>query len=164
MTKDQLEYIIGRYDHFYDSVNNKGQFYLGLNTLILGGLGASFTMLNSSHTCTACIYVLLLLLFTAGFASSFYTLKATLPYLTGGAKPSSLIFFGSVSSLSQQEFVSRAAAVSEDEMKNDLTAQVYHLAHGLTLKFNRLKIAGYLIACEFILLIPFLFLFFINVK
>ena len=165
MNKDQLQFIIDRYDHYYDSVNNKGQFYLGLNTLIMGGLGAAFSMLNTNHCCTTWLYVLVSLMLAAGSASSFYTLCATLPYLkSGNSKPSSLIFFGSVSKLSQKEFLSRSLAVTDQEVNEDLSIQAHQLATGLSLKFKHLKVAGVLIAIEFALLVPFLILFFINVK
>lgn len=165
MNKEQFQFIINRYDHYYDSVNNKGQFYLGLNTLIMGALGAAFSMLNSNHSCTSALYILISLILIAGSASSFYTLRATLPYLkTGDGKPSSLIFFGSVSALSQQEFLSRSATVTDEEVLKDLSVQTHQLASGLSLKFSRLKVAGVLIAIEFALLIPFLILFFTNIK
>lgn len=166
MTKEQLEFIIGRYDHYYDSVNNKGQFYLGLNTFIIGSMGAAFSMLNTSHTCTICLYVLLAIILLIGFTSTYYTLRAILPYLKPGdesASPS-LIFFGSVSKLTKEQYLTKVSSVSAGDVVTDLISQAHQLALGLSLKFGRLKIAGLLIACEFAFLIPFLILFFINIK
>jgi hypothetical protein len=165
MKKDQLLFNIGRYDHYYDSVNNKGQFYLGLNTFIIGGLGAAFAILKDQKICSVCLNLNMILLLAMAFLSVFYTLKAILPYLKSGTKQvTSLIFFGSVSTYTQHEFLTKAKGATEDDLYQDLLIQTHELATGLSLKFRRLKYAGICTAIEFILLIPFLILFFINLK
>ena len=49
MTKEELQFIINRYDHYYDSVNNKGQFYLGFNTFLIGGLAGVYALLQQQQ-------------------------------------------------------------------------------------------------------------------
>ena len=165
MNKEQLLFNINRYDHYYDSVNNKGQFYLGLNTFIIGSLGAAFATLQNQKICNMCLYSLMTIILSMSFLSAFYTLRAILPYLkSGNRQTTSLIFFGSVSSFTQQEFLNKIKNVSEEEVYQDLALQAHQLATGLSLKFNRLKHAGIFMAIEFLLLIPFLILFFINLK
>lgn len=166
MTKEELQFSIDRYDHYYDSINNKGQFYLGLNTFLIGGLGATYILLRQQQICSTCLDMMMIVLFSISFISVYFTLRAILPYLKSGNKAeyTSLIFFGSVASLSKEQFVQKANNISEADMKNDLTIQTYQLASGLAKKFERLKFAGIFLAVEFILLIPFLIILFINIK
>ena len=39
---EHAKFVIERFDHYYDTVNSKGSFYIGLNTFILGGLCAGY--------------------------------------------------------------------------------------------------------------------------
>jgi hypothetical protein len=159
-------FLINRYDHYFDTVNNKGQFYLGLNTFLIGGLGAAYLLLRQQQICSNCLDIMLVLLFSISFVSIFFTLRAILPYLKSGNKPTytSIIFFGSVASLTQEQFVQKTNTISEADLENDLIIQTYQLAKGLAQKFERLKFAGFFLALEFFLLIPFLIILFINIK
>ena len=38
MEKDRLKYTINRFDHYFDSVNNKSAVYIAINTFITGGI------------------------------------------------------------------------------------------------------------------------------
>lgn len=39
---NHLQFIIQRFDQYFDAINNKGSFYIGLNTFILTGLSAGY--------------------------------------------------------------------------------------------------------------------------
>lgn len=166
MTKEELQFIINRYDHYYDSVNNKGQFYLGLNTFLIGGLGAAYALTQQQHICICSLNLFMISLLVINFISIFFTLRATLPYLKSGDNKNykSLIFFGSVAEFSKEQFIEKATNASAEDIKSDFAIQTYQLAVGLAKKFERLKFAGLFLAIEFILLIPFLITFFINIK
>ena len=44
--KDRLEYTINRFDHYFDSVNNKSAVYIAINTFITGGIIVLLTQTN----------------------------------------------------------------------------------------------------------------------
>ena len=154
MKIEHLQFVVNRYDHYYDAVNNKGQFFLGLNTFIIGVLGATYSFLNDKvYSCSWVIYLFMGVSFISAFISIFHTLRAVLPFVENNTR--SLIFFASVSQMQVKDFVEEAKNASEMKFEEDLTFQVHQLATGLTKKYKRLTYAGYFIAIEFIALIPF---------
>lgn len=165
MNKDELQFIITRYDHYYDSTNNKGQFFLGLNTFILGGVGVGFFSIKNQISISAFLLFLTVLLACLGLISIYFTLKALIPFFGSKKRPgTSLIFFGSVAKLKRHEFVTKVQSYSPTEFEKDLSEQAHELAIGLDKKFHWLKWAGWLLLIQFILLIPFTYLIYQNLK
>lgn len=156
---EQLQFIISRYDHYYDAVNNKGQFFLGLNTFIIGGLGAAFLLIKDKPECSYIYYILFILLFILSFVSITFTLIAILPYLKSNHQKS-LVFFGSVAEFDNDQYVKTINNTSDKKSMNDFASQAHHLAVGLKKKYRWLQFAGWAIAGQFIVLVPFLFTIF----
>jgi hypothetical protein len=156
---EHAKFIIERYDHYYDTVNNKGAFYIALNTFLLGGLFAGFIALNDTVSKPYYLWLLLVIFAICNLLSSVITILAIHPYVDTTKRPTkkSLMFFGSVSIYQRENFVDAFRDQDDERTIKDATTQVWFLARGLTVKFRRLKIAGYLIIAQFIILIPVIY-------
>ena len=154
-TSKKLESILKRLDDYYLSVNNKGLFFLGINTAILG-----FILTTSSEiliqTSVTWVFILQCILLLVCLLSLTFTLLSVIPFLEPGKtyNYSSLIFFGSISKLEFPNFHDSLCAQTDEEFNEDLIRQIYTLSIGLRKKFKNLKLAGWLIAIEFMVIIP----------
>jgi hypothetical protein len=160
MEKDRLEYTIGRFDHYYDSVNNKSAVYIAINTFITGGVIVLFTqttiVFEMSGFGKTCVGLLLFI----GFVSLIILSLASIPFFC--KKPESLYYFGSISQMKQSEFNKASDEYSANDELKDLRSQTYILSKGLTKKFTRLKFAGILLVGQFALLFIILLTILIN--
>lgn len=152
MEKDRLIFTINRYDHFYDSVNNKGNVILGLSTFITGATIVGYPTLSDLEICSMWVRLNLIAVILFGVASIATLLLASVPYLT--QKSNSLFYFGSVSSLTSGEFKEASSAMNEESELEDLREQAFLLASGLTGKFKKLKTATILNLIQIGLLVP----------
>lgn len=159
---EHLRFIIDRYDHYYDTVNSKGQFYLAANTFLLGAYGAAYMLLHSKGLICNLFIALVCMLASINWLSIFFTLLAILPFLGKGrrAKHPSLTFYGSVATLRCKAFLQQMASADGNVFEEDLSRQAHQLAKGLDYKFGLLKKAGYMLALQFVFLLPFALLFF----
>lgn len=162
MERERLKYCIGRWDHYYDSVNNKSAVFLGLGTFIVGGLVAAYPAILEKVACNCFIHILMGLLIGIGVAIMIIVIKASIPYL--GQDDRSLLYFGTVSSLTEDEFCERSISCTADEDIVDLRKQAHQLSIGLKNKFERLKVAGILFTIQFYLFIPLLLTIIFNLK
>lgn len=156
MEKDRLRFTIGRFDHYYDSVNNKGNIILGLATFIVGGLIAGYPALSEKIECTFWIHANWAILIALGLAAMLLMIVASTPHLTSGSN--SVFYFLSISKMGRTGFTDRSKELSEDQELDDLRSQAFFLARGLTGKFRKLRAASRLIALQFILFVPFIIL------
>lgn len=162
MKKEDLHFLIDRYDHYYDSINNKSQFLLGLNTFIIGGSVALYAYVIEKHYKCEAIYWFIALILVLSIASATITLFAILPYLK--SKKTSLLYFGSVAKYNESEYHEAVNNLSDDELYKDLSIQTNHLAKGLAQKYYLLRIAGWILLFEFLLIIPLLVICFKSIK
>ena len=150
MEKDRLKYTIDRFDHYFDSVNNKTAVYIAINTFVTGGIIVLLTQTNLVCDMTSfgkgCIWLLLFL----GITSLIMLAVASIPFFT--KKPNSLYYFGSVSKMEKSEFKNKSKNYSNENELHDLRSQTYILAKGLTKKFTWLKQAGVFLVIQFVLL------------
>jgi len=115
MEKERLKFCIDRFDHYYDSVNNKSNVVLALEIFTVGGLISLYPFLLDKVNCTWCVYLLLGSLISLGFAAMLITKVATTPYLASGT--GSLHYFGSIANLDAQQFaVLSEQMTAEDEL------------------------------------------------
>ena len=160
MEKDRLKYTIDRFDHYFDSVNNKSAVYIAINTFITGGiitlLNQTEIVCNMSTIGKVSIGVLLFI----GVFSLIVLSIASIPFFS--KKPDSLYYFGAISKMKRSEFNSTSKNYSDKDELQDLRSQVYILSNGLTTKFSRLKFAGILLVAQFFLLLPTLYFILIN--
>lgn len=150
-TLDHLKFCIERSDHYYDTINNKGAFFLGLNTFILGGIiavySSSLHFLKDLLLTNICLNVIVLF----GIVSIGYTLLSIIPYLKSNS--TSIFFFGEIANRSANDFL-KILDQNGSDLKDTYAQQAVELSKGLDYKFNKQKIAGILILLEFLLMIP----------
>jgi Family of unknown function (DUF5706) len=166
---EQLKYLINRYDHYYDSINNKGIFYLTFNSFVFGGLIISYKDMTESVNLNFHINLLVVLILFSSLLGLILTILSINPFKGLGTKKKSetyksLIFFNSISDRKENDFKLHFKNQTEEELEDDFIKQTFELAAGLKLKFNMLSKAGYLITLEFLLFIPLLILIITNLK
>lgn len=157
---EHTKFIIERFDHYYDAVNNKGTFYIGLNTFLLGGLFVGFVTLYQQIPKPQYLWIMLISFALCSIVSTVATISAINPFLLSGKKKPrnrSLIFFGSIAKYQKENFVDTFLTQDNDRILKDLITQSWFLAKGLNLKYERLKLAGYLLIAQFVLLIPIIY-------
>ena len=160
--KERLKFSIGRYDHYFDSVNNKSNVYLTLNLFILGGLVASYTaILKAVHYYWA-IPTLLIIAISISLVNLLIIVLASRPYLT--KETDSLLFFQSVETMGGKNFKKKSAEETADEEMDDLRTQTFKLASGLKSKFKKLYMVGNLFALQILVFIPLIILILKNLK
>ena len=164
---EHMKFLIGRFDHYYDSVNNKGSFYIGINTFILGGICVGFSNYCKNVQFGMCTYVVTIVLLITCFTSIFYTLSAMTPFLKisfGSNTDDSLISFGGIAKFEEVDFHSRFKDQTDNKIIEDYQNQIYTLSKGLNDKYKWLQQAGFFLTIEFITLIPLLSLLIYNLK
>ena len=145
---EKLEYIISRYDHYYESVNNKGNIYLTVNTFILGGIIGGYFSLQHIYKMGFPMLLLFILAIFFNFASITSTLIALKPYLNKKKdnEDGSAIFFGDVADYHNNNYQKIWENMTDEGWNNDLKKQVTLLACGLKAKYSYLSWATLFIA------------------
>ena len=153
----ELKYIIDRYDHYYDSVNNKGNLYLTVNTFILGGVIAGYFTLDNQYHFGCGIILLFIFTLIANIGAITCTLLAIKPYLNKKKDKTqgSLLFFGDVADYQEKSYKKMWDELDDNKWHENLKKQVLLLARGLTKKFNKLYCATWFIIIQILLIIVF---------
>jgi hypothetical protein len=146
MEKERLVYSITRFDHYFDSVNNKTAGYIALKDHI-----CKYSNLFNS---------LLSLEMIIGVLNLIFLIFASVPYFTKNSK--SLYYFGGIGSFTEDEFTKRSKSITGKEELKDLRNQVHVLSLGLTKKFSWLKKSGRLLVLQFFLLLPLIIILLLN--
>jgi len=162
MEKERLKFCIGRFDHYYDSVNTKSNVLLAFEVFITGGLVSLYPFLLGKVNCTICVHLILGALIALGLSAILIIKIATTPYLSPGS--GSLFYFGSIANMSEHQFITRSEQMTDPEELTDLRKQTSALAKGLAGKFHKLRIASIMITIQFALFIPLIILILINLK
>ena len=137
-------FIIDRYDHYYESINTKGNLYLALNSILIGGLATGYPVLDQKfHFALEHNLLICSIIFFCAMSLGF-TIFAINPFTRTGKsqKNASMIFFGQVAQKECDSYKSNFLLQSEQDILDDLLSQTHTLARGLCLKFTRLKWAG----------------------
>lgn len=158
---EHLKYILDRYDHYIESIQSKCNLYIGLNTLLLGGI---ITLLTNISLCkmNCMLYALVIIITLSSIISIIITLSAIKPHLSGGASNSSLIFFNDVSKTSHDKYLENIDNTTDETFKNDLVNQVHCVAGGLSNKYKKLSKVSFLQTIQFIALLIWIILFTIK--
>ncbi|MCC6181899.1 MAG: hypothetical protein IT237_08700 [Bacteroidia bacterium] len=151
---EKLKFIVGRYDHYYDSVNNKGNVYLTLNTFLLGGAVTGFYSYLNSNTVSCSLMIIMAITIILNLLSLSTALWAIKPYLN---KPSdnangSLLFFGDVAHYHYNLYQKMFEELDEEKSYNDFIKQTHLLSIGLKNKFTLMKWSTYFLAGQILLL------------
>lgn len=162
MEKERLKFCIERFDHYFDSVNNKSALFLGLSTFIIGGLIAAYQEVFKIVECDFWVHILILAMLSLGIAITLILISASIPF--NGKSKETLYYFGFIANLKEEDFLSKSEERKEKQEFKDLRIQVHQLSKGLNKKFSKLKIAGRLFMLQFLILIPLIVLIVINFK
>ena len=148
-TTESLHFGINRYDSYYDSINNKGNAYLTLNTFLLGGvLAAYYALPDNTDWWYKPSFILILLI---NCCVTFATLLALRPALSdnnGGSR----FWFGDVSCISTEAYLRLWRQSEAEAINTDLIKQMHALACGLRKKFCWLNRATYLLKAQLVLI------------
>ncbi|WP_417857805.1 Pycsar system effector family protein [Xanthomarina gelatinilytica] len=151
MEKDRLKYTINRFDHYFDSVNNKSAVYIAINTFITGGIIVILTQTNIVKDLIILGQVTVWILLLTGIVNLIVLSIASIPFFS--TKPKSIYYFGTISKMTQSEFNKTSKNYTEKEELKDLRSQTFVLSQGLTKKFTKLKLAGILLVTQFFMLL-----------
>lgn len=162
MERERLKFCIGRFDHYFDSINNKSAVFLALGTFIVGGLIASYPWLKLNVNCCFLLLFFFMLSIALGLSSMIIVIIAAIPYMRESSI--SMLYFHSICSVDEKSFCKKSSEYTNEEELTDLRVQVHRLASGLKKKYKRLKIAGILYTIMFFCLIPLILLIVTNLK
>ena len=151
--KEELKFIIGRFDHYYDSVNNKGNLYLAVNTFILAGVLSGYLTLDAKCHFGNEALVMLVIVLALTLVSFVFTLKAINPFLSSQNASRSMLYFGDVAKTSRSNVTEYWENVSDSILFGDLIEQYIILSAGLLTKFQWLQKATLFIALEIAVII-----------
>jgi len=161
MEKDRLIYTISRFDHYFESVNNKTAVYIAINTFILGGILAGYVNIDKYIIEHVNLFnIILSIILLLGLCSLIILTYASIPFFS--KKPNSLFYFGTIGSQSKDDFIEASKKYENKDELKDLRSQVHVLAKGLNTKFVRLQLSGRLLVLQFVGLIPLIIVFLIN--
>jgi hypothetical protein len=164
---DHAKFIVERFDHYYDGVNNKGSFYIGLNTFIFGGICVGYLSLHDKVDANIWLWMLFGALIIFNILSILFTVKALMPFLKDnnerGDVPS-MIYFGGIARHEVSYFKEKFQNSTTDSMLEDLVEQAHCLAKGLMIKYKNLRKASQFVVAQFIVMLPLLFLIIKNLK
>lgn len=160
MNKEELQFTINRFDSYYESANNKGNFYIGYNIFVLGGLISLKKEFNELLKNDTTLTTLCLILTFLSCLSIVYILLSSLPFLKSGNNETykSLYFFGSISKMTFREYKQNIESNNEEKTHNDLLNQSYQLSKGLNDKFQYLKYAGLSMLLQIAILMSIIFI------
>lgn len=160
--RKRLELTISRIDHYFDSVNNKSAVYLVINTFLTGGLIVLMSQTESLKGIGLLEHFSLGLCMLFGLLSLVIIAYTSIPFFS--TEPNSLYYFGNIGSKSNNIFLEESKNYTAKEDLKDLRCQVYLLSKGLTSKFKKLKVVGFLLLVQFLVLTPIIFHLIQNIK
>lgn len=160
--RNRLELTMSRIDHYYDSVNNKSAVYLVINTFLTGGLIVLMTQTQSLKNISFLEHLSLGLCMMFGLVSLVIIAITSIPFFS--TEPHSLYYFGTIGSKTNNQFLEESKNYTRKKDIKDLRSQVHLLSKGLTSKFKKLKLVGYFLVVQFIVLIPIMFYLIKNIS
>ncbi len=153
---ERLKFSIERYDHFFDSINNKINVYLGLSTFIVGVLISTYSSLLEKVQYSLGTHILIITILALGLSNIIILLATSTPHLS--RQTGSLLFFYDVAAVAESQFSHLSENETDQEAIDDMRTQVHMLATGLAKKFRMLQIAGVIMMIQFFLFIPLVIL------
>lgn len=138
--------VIKRYDNYIISTNAKASLIIAFNSLILGTVILKFGDIISfygSLRIREVVGFLLVIMSASSLLSLFFVFNVVYPYLGSTAddkkQRTSLIYFGSVSKMSGQEYLDCLENGTIEELTADLAEQATILAEGLNKKMLKMR-------------------------
>ena len=162
MEKERLIFCIERFDHYYDSVNNKSAVFLGISTFIVAGLITAYPIILKNTGNHLWIHILLLTLLGLGMTIMLTIIIASIPF--SGKRKESLLYFGNIAKMDEDEFFSQSNNEDDELELKDLRIQVHQLSTGLSKKFKRLRLVGIFFIVQLTIFIPLVIVIVTNLN
>lgn len=96
---EHLKFLIDRFDHYFEAINNKAAFLVALNTFLLSGVGITYTHYRHQIITLPYIVFLIIIIVVCSTASMLFTILALRPYTKDNHvndELNSLIFYGGI--------------------------------------------------------------------
>ncbi len=159
----ELKYVISRYDHYYDSVNNKGAVVIALTTFLLTGIITGFIYMKNHMDVTWFSYLLFILALILSLFANYFILCALTPFKNKSKEDDSIIYFCCVANYEKTVLEQKWNEIKVKDLYSDLIKQQYSLAKGLDQKFDYIKVGAWMILLQFITIIFFSIQILINI-
>lgn len=137
--------VIKRYDNYIVSTNAKASLIIAFNSLIFGTVLLKYGDIISFYCSSGIrgfVGFLLVLISASSLLSLFFVFNVVYPYFgstTDDKEQTSLIYFGSVSKMSGQEYLDCLERGTIEELTADLAEQATILAEGLNKKMLKMR-------------------------
>jgi len=159
---ENLKFILGRYDHYIESVQSKSNLYITLNTFILTGAVTLFAGFKNDLNLFLLNFLILVIIVSV--VCMIYILIAVNPQ-TKKSVEDSIIFFGNVANKNDDgEYWKIVKNMSDKEFRKDLANQVQQVAIIVHKKHCRLKTASCLLILQFVLIGFWIVIFILKTK
>ena len=138
--------VIKRYDTYIVSMNSKASLIIAFNSLVLGTVLLKFGGIIEFYSTTnmkSFVGFTLLLITASTLLSLFFVFQVVYPFFgttsDNKQQKSSLIYFGSVSNMSTDEYLDKVTNSSLTQIIEDLSIQATILAGGLQDKMLKMR-------------------------
>lgn len=149
--KERLILSVNRFDHYYDSINNKASVLLSIATLANGAYLALFNSNPTDFQTLSFSSILFGVVVILGVIDLVLLLQTIAPF--AGKSGTSLFYFTDISKRNRKEFKKLSKEASSKRAMSDLRNQVHDLASGLQRKFTLLRMAAWLFLAQVFLIV-----------
>lgn len=156
-----LKFLIERFDHYYETINNKAAFMIALNTFLLSGVGITYSQYKKEIITVPAVVIVMIILAVCCIGSMIFTVMALRPYTKDNYANddiNSLIFYGGIAKHTANFLVEKFKLETEETIFDDMQRQVHSLAKGLNEKFYFINLASILVMIPFALAVLIFFL------
>jgi hypothetical protein len=169
--QDQIELMkfnIARYDHYYDSVNNKANFWLAFNSFIIGAVLASYsTAKDAVPLANRAYFAYGVAVFTIlSVVACILIMVASSPHLNtrrmAAHRTRSLLYFDDVAAMDIVDYRNELDSLDVSRERTDFTAQAHNLALGLERKYRILSYVGKVMIASLLILLYTIYLYLTN--
>jgi len=139
---DLAQFAVNRFDGFFNNSNVKASLLIPANALIIGTAISIFMTISEKSPISYLEKAALTLAIVLSLIATYYSLRVVFSFLESGNKMfkyHSLVYFGSITSFTEDEFVERVRKTKEEDIEEDLARQMHVLSSGLTTKFRNVN-------------------------
>ena len=145
MNKIHIELLknnLSRFDSYFNLANVKASFIIPTNAIFIG-IYSNYLDKVSISTLSKINIILVIICIVLLIISLFSSLLVILAFLKSGnnSKYKSLLFFGSISEMSKDDFISQVKSTDEAKLETDYLEQIYLLSKSLKEKYSLLNIS-----------------------
>lgn len=135
--------IISRYDHYINSTNTKASLVIAWNGIVIGAVLLQYEdflkIFSIKPHGELVASIAMFLLGVSSLVSNLFVFRVVTPYVPDREAQKSLIYFGSVSRMGQQEYRTLLDAADNSTIISDLALQATDLASSLEKKMRKTK-------------------------